>query len=228
MSSQPLKPLSVIIVEDHEFMRTGLAFAVRKKSPFDLVGEAGDGIEALALVEEKHPDLVVMDIGMPRMDGVTAAQKIKEQYPGIKVIMLSSRQNEDEVRASISSGADAYCMKDISVEKLIQIMQLVADGGIWLDPAVASIMSQSLSQPADGGMPSRSSGQQSTLTEREYDVLGLIVQGKSNKEIAVALGITLPTTKVHVSNIIQKLAVDDRTQAAVKAIQNGMVQPGQL
>lgn len=227
MSSQPMNPLSVIIVEDHEFMRTGLAFAVRKKSPFDLVGEAGDGIEALALVEEKQPNLVVMDIGMPRMDGVTAAQQIKEKYPEIKVIMLTSRQNEDEIRASITAGADAYCMKDISVEKLIQVMQLVADGGIWLDPAVASIVSQSLANSEQSSNYSASE-HQSSLTDREKEVLKLIVQGKSNKEIAMALGITLPTTKVHVSNIIQKLAVDDRTQAAVKAIQNGMVQPGQI
>ncbi|MEB3287833.1 MAG: response regulator transcription factor [Vampirovibrionales bacterium] len=227
----PDKSLTVMIVEDHEFMRTGLSFSLKKKSPFDVIWEAADGLEALGQVEERQPDIVIMDIGMPRMDGITATQEIKSRYPAIKVIILSSRQNEDEIRGSISSGAEAYCLKDISVERLIQVIELVAEGGIWLDPGIAHVLSQALSSKAGSGMPHGNSGighsrqaYNTSLTEREQDVLELIVQGKSNKEIALALGITLPTTKVHVSNIIQKLAVDDRTQAAVKALQSGLIQ----
>lgn len=216
--------VEILIVDDHEFTRLGLSSGIRRKSGFAIAGEAGNGEEAVQFVQENQPDVVLMDIGLPRMDGITATRKIKENYPDTKVIILSSRQIEDEINASIAAGADGYCLKDITTERLIQIIELVLEGGIWLDPYIARILAGSLTRQARDGRSGRHA-YNTELTEREKEVLALIVEGKSNKEIGQALGITLPTTKAHVSSLIQKLAVDDRTQAAVKALQEGLVQP---
>lgn len=217
--SNPTLALTILIVDDHELTRLGLSSAIKKKSKFTISGEAVDGISAVSMVEQLTPDIVLMDIGMPKMDGITATRQIKERVPGCKVIILSSRHLEDEITASIAAGADGYCLKDIATERLIQVIELVSEGGIWLDPYIAKFLAGSLTSSI-----SRSRQVYNTeLTEREKEVLTLIVEGKPNKEIAQLLGITLPTTKVHVSNLIQKLSVDDRTQAAVKAVQEGLV-----
>jgi DNA-binding NarL/FixJ family response regulator len=218
--------LHILIAEDHEFTRTGLKYSLMDKSTFKVVAEAENGEQAVALAHEKEPHIVLMDIGMPIMDGITATQHIKQAAPGIKVVMLTSRQVGEEVYAALAAGADAYCMKDISTERLVQVMHMVAEGGIWLDPPVAQLLMTNLPTPGSGNETRGSQTRQAyntELTDREMDVLKLIVRGRSNKEIADALTITTHTVKVHVGNIIQKLAVDDRTQAAVKAIQDGLV-----
>src|SRR5690606_16442923 len=194
------------------------------------VGEAENGEEAVAAVSRLNPDIVLMDIGMPVMNGITATQQIKARFPDTRVVMLTSHANPEEIFASLSAGADAYCMKDIKVERLAQVLDMVLEGAVWLDPAIAGMVIQAL--PSGNGeavgegsrenLPGRRR-YNTELTEREREVLELIVQGKSNKEIAQILNVTTHTAKAHVGNIIQKLAVDDRTQVAVKALQEGMV-----
>jgi DNA-binding NarL/FixJ family response regulator len=222
------RPLKVLIAEDHELARNGLVFSLNRKSQFNIVGEAENGELALRICQEKHPDIVLMDIGMPVMDGIDASQRLKREFPHIKVIILTSHQDGEEVYASLAAGADAYCMKDIRIERLIHIMETVYDGAIWLDPSIARMVMDSLMvrMPEKArDLPQNRQRYNVDLTERELEVLKLIVEGRSNKEIADKLVITVHTAKAHVGNIMQKLAVDDRTQAAVKAIRDGLVQP---
>jgi DNA-binding NarL/FixJ family response regulator len=226
MTTQKQLP-KVLIVEDHELARYGLAIALEEKGLFEIVGEAENGAQALEMVQQHQPDIILMDIGMPVMDGITATKQIKSHYPDIKILMLTSRKEEDEVYASLSAGADAYCMKDIKIERLCQVLEMVQEGALWIDPAIARLVMQAMpgNTPPEDIAPKASRKQYNTeLTERENEVLQLIVDGKSNKEIAQALEVTTHTAKAHVCNIIQKLAVDDRTQVAVKALKEGLVQ----
>ncbi|MDX1921296.1 MAG: response regulator transcription factor [Candidatus Caenarcaniphilales bacterium] len=225
MDQQSLK---IIIAEDHELSRMGLSVSLQKKTDFKVVAEAESGDLAVKLTEQLKPDIVLMDIGMPVMDGIEATHQIKKRFPEVKVIMLTSHSEGEGVYASLAAGADAYCMKDIKLERLIQVIEMVQEGAVWLDPAVAQTVLKAL--PLN--LPDRlKSSQPKThynldLTEREMEVLEKIVEGKSNKEIASDLFITVHTVKAHVCNIINKLAVDDRTQAAVKALRDGLIKDG--
>lgn len=243
MSAPPLsRPAYILIVEDHELARFGLSMALSEKDGVEVVGEAENGQQGLDFALEKKPDLILMDIGLPVMDGITATVKIKEALPDTKVLMLTSIQNPEEVLASMAAGADAYCMKDIKMDRLYQVIQMVLDGAIWLDPAIARMVMQTLPVGASVGTASLASAEDpaglaeldgekkhnrvrynTELTERELEVLRCIVDGKSNKEIATALQVSAHTAKAHVASIIQKLAVDDRTQVAVKALREGLV-----
>jgi DNA-binding NarL/FixJ family response regulator len=230
--------LRILIVEDHELARFGLSMALAERADVTVVGEAQNGEEGVRLALAEQPDIVLMDIGMPVMDGITATQQIKAQLPQAKVVILTSISNSEEVMASLAAGADAYCMKDIKIDRLRQVLEMVMDGALWLDPAIARLVVQSLpNNPTASAQPAstvpETMHQEPTahpkrrynteLTEREHEVLQLIVEGKSNKEIAVALKVSSHTAKAHVANIIQKLAVDDRTQVAVKALKGGLV-----
>jgi len=213
----------LMLVEDHEFTRTGLRYAFSNYKTLAIIGEASNGLEAITIAAEKQPDIILMDIGMPKMDGITASKEIKASNPQIKIVMLTSRQFTDEIFAALTSGADAYCMKDISIERLIQVLETVMAGGVWLDPNIAHIVARAL--PESSQEKSTFSGENSCidLTEREYDVLTYIAQGKSNKDIADTLGLSIHTVKSHVRTLIQKLAVSDRTQMALKAVQEGLI-----
>ncbi|MBX2860302.1 MAG: response regulator transcription factor [Vampirovibrio sp.] len=234
-------PIRIAIAEDHELARYGLTLTLDEFDQVQIVGEAENGQEAVELAKSAQPEIFLMDIGMPTIDGITATQQIKKAWPKIKVMMLTSHQDEDEVFAAMAAGADAYCMKDIKVDRLVQVMEMVLDGAVWLDPAIAQIILHALpAQPQQGQaqpiaipeagpkQPSPRKRYNADLTDREQQVLKLIVAGKSNKEIAKELDVTAHTAKAHVCNIIQKLAVDDRTQAAVKALQQGLVDPPSL
>ncbi len=221
--------IKLLIAEDHELVRYGLVIALDEKENMEVVAEAENGKEAIAMTSEKRPSVILMDIGMPVMDGITATQEIKKQYPEIKIIMLTSHKDHEEVMASLAAGADAYCMKDIKVNRLCQVIEMVIEGALWLDPAIARMVLCAIpgsSAQQEGISTTKGSKRKrynTDLTEREMEVLELIVDGKSNKEIASTLNVTTHTAKAHVGNIIQKLAVDDRTQAAVKAIKEGFV-----
>jgi len=213
----------LLLVEDHEFTRTGLRYSFLEYQTLKIVGEASNGLEGVALAAEKQPDIVLMDIGMPKMDGITASREIKSAFPHIKIILLTSRQFTEEVYAALASGADAYCMKDISTERLLQVLETVMAGAVWLDPNIAHIVASALPTPKPSNDVSEIENNARELTEREYDVLRLIAQGKTNKEIADILGLSVHTVKTHVRSLIQKLAVSDRTKMALKAVQEGLI-----
>jgi len=215
----------LLMVEDHKLLRVGLKAIFDEYPSLEVIGEAEDGQQAVELAQRLKPDVILMDIGLPVMDGIQATKKIKETNPNIKVIILTSHTDENEVMASLVAGANAYAMKDIKTDYLIMVIQSVKEGAIWLDPAIASPVASKNPVLMQQKQHSRASfkAEHSNLTEREYEVLKLVVEGKSNSEIADILSISEHTAKAHVCNIIQKLVVDDRTQAAVKAIKEGIV-----
>lgn len=219
--------IKVIIGEDHELTRLGLSYALQKLNGIEVVGEAEDGEQVLALIEKTKPDIVLLDVEMPNMNGIIATQRIKAKFPELRVVMLTSHAEGELVYASLAAGADAYCMKDIKGDRLVQVLEMVAQGAVWLDPTIARMVMNALpvKLPGEKEIGSLQPRYVTDLTEREQEVLKLIAQGKTNKEISDKLTITIHTVKAHVCNIIQKLAVDDRTQAAVKAIREGLVKP---
>jgi DNA-binding NarL/FixJ family response regulator len=229
--AKPEQSLRVFIAEDHELTRMGLRFAIQDHTRLALVGESGDGLDAWHQIQTLKPDLVLMDIELPELDGIAVTRKIKENLPEIKVVMLTSKSQEDQVFTAFSAGADGYCLKDIKLEKLFQVMEMVYEGGIWLDPPIAGFIIKRATSAPKPSMPAshKITGDEfgASLTDREFETLSLIVAGKSNKEIAECMGVSMNTIKTYVGKIIQKLAVDDRTQAAVKALQSGLVVPGQ-
>lgn len=220
----------VLIVEDHPMTLVGLKMLLTKNEGITVVGEASNGLEAVHQAEQTQPEVILMDIGLPEMDGVEATQRIKAAHPGVRIIMLTSKDNERDVFAALSAGADAYCMKGISVEALTSAIEAVKEGTAWLDPAVARMVLGRFqgAAPLQDALPSGKAPDELTLqdcplTAREMEVLRLIVDGLSNPEIAEKLTITKATAKAHVHSILQKLCVDDRTQAAVLAMRQGYV-----
>ena len=172
-----------------------------------------------------NPDVVLMDLGLPKMNGIEATIKVKEFNPKIKVIALTSHDREEEVLAALSSGATAYCLKDIDPTKLADVVRDVAKGVCWLDPEVAQMALNSFPKVESTRILSNSMSQEGRvpLTEREYEVLKHLVMGKSNTEIAKELIVSVHTAKAHVCSILQKMCVSDRVQAAVKAVKEGLV-----
>lgn len=213
------------MIEDHKLMRVGLRSLFEEFPEINIIAEAQTGKEAIEKIRQSRPEVVLMDIGLPDINGIELTKKILEQFEGIKVIMLTSHLSEQEILDSLAAGANAYVMKDINTEVLVMIIKTVKDGAMWLDPKVVPIIREKNSGVIPQRQLSRANfkAQHSNLTEREYEVLKLVVDGKSNNEIARDLTISEHTAKAHVCNIIQKLVVDDRTQAAVKALKEGLV-----
>lgn len=217
--------IKVLLVEDHKLMRVGLKSLFEEYPDINVIAEAQSAKEAIEKIRMSKPDVVLMDIGLPDMTGIEATKKILEQFEGIKVIMLTSHISEQEVLDALAAGANAYAMKDINTEILMMVIKTVKDGALWLDPKVVPIIREKNAGIIPQRQLSRATfkAQHSNLTEREYEVLKLVVDGKSNNEIAQCLTISEHTAKAHVCNIIQKMVVDDRTQAAVKALKEGLV-----
>jgi DNA-binding NarL/FixJ family response regulator len=218
-------PIKLMLVEDHKLMRVGLKSLFEAKDGMEVTSEAQSGKDAVEKFRTTHPDVTLMDIGLPDIDGIEATKQILELNTNAKVIILTSHLSEKEVIDSLKSGACAYVMKDINTDILKMIIKTIKDGAMWIDPLAVPI----LRDKNDGLIPQRKMSramfrhQHADLTQREYEVLKLIVDGKSNNEIAQELTISSHTAKAHVCNIIQKLLVDDRTQAAVKALKEGLV-----
>lgn len=217
----------VLIVEDHQMTLVGLKMLLEKSDNIEVTGEASNGIAAVQAAANQQPDVILMDIGLPEMDGIEATQKIKQNHPGVRIIMLTSKDNEQDVFAALAAGADAYCMKGISIEALNAAIEAVKEGTAWLDPAVARMVlgrfQGSNAANAASTISETAVWEDCPLTSRELEVLKLIVEGLSNPEIAERLTITKATAKAHVHSILQKLCVDDRTQAAVLAMRQGIV-----
>ncbi|MEW5818672.1 MAG: response regulator transcription factor [Cyanobacteriota bacterium] len=216
-----MSPIKVLIVEDHSLTRVGLKFTLEKHEDLIVIGEAEDGAEAIEKTKELSPDVILMDLGMPNMNGIEATTEIKKSYPDSRVIILTSHDEEEEVLAAFTAGADAYCMKDIPPERLVQAIQSVNDGVVWLDPSIAEIVLSFVPRPE--AKKNKITLEDLHLTPREVEVLKLIVDGHSNADIAYDLTVSMHTVKTHISNILSKLGVNDRTQAAVKAMRENLV-----
>ncbi len=217
--------INVLLVEDQKLIRVGLKSLFEGQKEIEVSSEAQCGKESIEKFRINHPDVVVMDIGLPDISGIEATKRILEINNKAKIIILTSHISEQEVIDALHAGACAYVMKDINTETLKMIIKTVEDGAMWLDPQVVPI----LREKNCGVIPPRQMSramfkeQHANLTQREYEVLKLVVDGLSNSEIAEELTISEHTAKAHVCNIIQKLVVDDRTQAAVKALKEGLV-----
>lgn len=219
------KVIKIAIVEDFKLTRVGLRCALNENEDLNVVVECEDAIEGIKQIERVKPDVVLMDLGLPGMNGIEAMVKIKEFAPQIKIIALTSHDRAEEVVAALSSGASAYCLKDIDPEKLANVVRDVAIGVCWIDPEVAQLALNSFPKVENiGFLPSKSPAEgRVPLTEREFEVLKHLVTGKSNTEIAKELIVSVHTAKAHVCSILQKMCVNDRVQAAVKAVKEGMV-----
>ncbi len=272
--------INVLLVEDHQLTRLGLKVALHRTKDIHVIGEASNGQEAVAMAEKLNPDVILMDVGMPVMDGIQAASQIVSHDSSMKIIMLTQHDNDADIMASLAAGASGYCLKDVEPERLYTAIRAVSNGDVWLDSAVASrvlkhysanptLASVPLEPPSASsnngsstsdknassennfsvanfahdsagqpmpGMPGTHENQDKSaavtgidrpapeaLSPRELEVIKLIVDGMSNQEISDRLVVSLATTKTHVRNILNKLAVDDRTQAAVHAMRRGLV-----
>lgn len=218
------KVVKVLIVEDYKLTRVGLRMALNEFDDIEVIAEAEDAEKGLELMKELNPDVVLMDLGLPGISGLEATQKAQELEVESKIIILTSHGQEEEVLAALGTGAKAYCLKDISPETLALVIKNVSLGGCWLDPNIANYVLNTLPAPENLNFLSSGSGLQKVqLTEREIEVLRLLVKGKSNTEIANELIVSVHTAKAHVCSILQKLCVDDRVQAAVKAVREHLV-----
>lgn len=219
------KTISVIIIEDFKLTRVGLRCALNANEDIQVVAESDNALDGLQLIERHCPDIVLMDLGLAGMNGIEATLKVKEMNKDIKVIALTSHDREEEVVAALSSGAMAYCLKDIDPTKLADVIRDVVDGVCWLDPLIArKALDAFPKQEALGILRDKSSDEgRVPLTEREFEVLKHLVDGKSNTEIAKELIVSVHTAKAHVCSILQKMCVNDRVQAAVKAVKEGLV-----
>lgn len=204
----------ILIVEDHALIRFGLKTAFESKDFVKEIFEAGTGEEAVETVKKHKIDAVIMDLGLPAMDGIEATKRIKEFSKNIKVLVLTSHNSEEEVLASLKAGANAYCSKDINPDTLARIVQSVIEGAAWFDPKIAHVVLNAVSNDKT----TLKSIDEFNLTDREKQVLKFLREGDNNSEIAKKLQVSINTVKVHVSSIIQKLGVEDRTQAAIKAL----------
>lgn len=221
--------IKVLLVEDHTMVRLGLSLVFENSKDINLIGEAENGKKGVELALKLNPDVILMDIGLPEMDGIQATSLIKKSNPNIKVLIFTSRESEDDVFDSLSAGADGYIMKGANEEQMISAIKAVAEGTAWLDPAIARLVLSSVkrqtSTSSDNNISSVNKNAKNVygLTDREIEVLALIVEGLNNSQIAKRLVITLSTAKAHVHSILQKLYVTNRTQATIQAVKEGLV-----
>ena len=228
MTTLSMAPVKVMIVEDYKLTRVGLRCALNQHEDIEVINEAENAEDVLKMIEQKAPDVVIMDLGLPDMNGLEATMKImekKKKKKDIKVIILTSHDREEEVIASLGAGATGYCMKDIDPDTLADVIKQVNQGACWLDPNVCKTALKIFPRPENTQLiyKQETKDDKGHLTEREQEVLRLLVKGKSNTEIASELIVSVHTAKAHVCSILQKLCVDDRVQAAVKAIKEGLV-----
>ncbi|MEB3356813.1 MAG: response regulator transcription factor [Synechococcales bacterium] len=237
----------VVLIEDHDLTRVGLRTALQQHGPIEIVGEAATGRQGLQVIQDTQPDVAIVDIGLPDIDGIELTSQLKqttapagantevadtETAHTIKVLILTMHDNDEAVLAAFAAGADSYSVKDVGIDKLVEAVQATYEGNAWIDPAIARIvLKQAQIQHTSGQVavaeePSPAYEkilESDPLTEREMEVLELIVDGYSNADIAKELYITIGTVKTHVRNILSKLSAADRTQAAVRALRSGLV-----
>ncbi len=210
--------IDVIIVDDQVLLRESLTFILSNDEQINVVGSASDGCEVFEILEKTKPDIILMDIQMPNMDGVMATKKIKEEYPDIKIVMLTTFENSDNIMESFIVGADGYIVKNINHEDLILTVKCVATGLCVIHKSVKDIMIDRFK-----GLANFKSKYQDLLTQKELDIVKLIACGKSNKQIGAKLNYSEGTIKNNVSKILEKLEFSDRIEVAIFAIENGII-----
>ncbi len=236
--------IRVALIEDHDLTRVGIRTALMQKDEIEVVGEAANAVEGMKMLKLLQPDIAIIDIGLPDKDGIELTREVKSTEIGeelrTRVLILTLRDNKEAVLAAFAAGADSYCMKDIRFDNLLEAVRVTYNGNAWIDPAIARIVLQQAQQKNPHKPEVKSFDTKTvvntpesvenlealdpyTLTDRELEVLQLIVEGCSNAVIAERLYITVGTVKTHVRNILNKLCADDRTQAAVRALRSGLV-----
>ncbi len=217
--------INVVLVEDFKLTRIGLKSTLEQFGTIKIVGEASKGEDALSVIEKCKPDIVMTDIGLPQKNGIDVVMEIRQKFPDIKIVMLTSHISDNEILQSLGNGASAYCLKSITPEHLANVLEMVYNGAVWIDPTISNFVLNKFPKPDTIGEISIKPVEdyKSKLTEREYEVLKLLVDGKSNTEIAKELIVSVHTAKAHVCSILQKLTVTDRVQAAVKAIKENII-----
>ena len=244
--------ISVVLIEDHDLSRIGLCAALEQYQDVEVVASTANGKDGLQQVKTHQPDVALLDIGLPDIDGIEVAQRLKEYQRNnpdfrTKILMLTMHDSEDSVMAAFAAGADSYSLKDVSMDNLVQAIRNTHEGNAWIDPTIAGIVlkqaqsTKTATVEATASVPPQPSEDSDTqaitavaeeyqqlietypLTDRELEVLELIVAGCSNADIAAKLYITVGTVKTHVCHILNKLCADDRTQAAVRALRAGLV-----
>lgn len=244
-----MSKISVVLIEDHDLSRIGLCAALKQYSDIEIVNNAANGEDGFKKVTTHQPDVALVDIGLPDIDGIEVAQKLKQYQAensdfNTKILMLTMHDSEDSVMAAFAAGADSYSLKDVSMDNLVEAIRTTHEGNAWIDPAIARIVLKQAQSTKDTSIPVAENIPQAEddtqaitavaeeyqqlietypLTDRELEVLELIVAGCSNAEISAKLYITVGTVKTHVCHILNKLCADDRTQAAVRALRAGLV-----
>ena len=209
---------NILIVEDHELTRFGLKTTFEGVDYIENIYEADSAENAIQLFNNNKIDLIIMDLGLPNMNGIEATKQIRSSNKDVKIIILTSHNDEKEVLNSLKAGANAYCSKEINPKRLVEVVRSVADGAAWFDPSIAHIVLKATTNSPS--FDNDNNRKDYDLTSREAQILKLMTEGYSNMEILV---ISINTTKAHVANILQKLEVDDRLQAALKALKHNIV-----
>lgn len=232
--------IRIVLIEDHDLTRVGLRAALQRAEGIEVIGEAANATQGLHILETTHPDIAVVDIGLPDMDGIELTRQFRKIQASVndsptRILILTMHESEESVLAAFAAGADSYCMKDISIDRLTDALRMTYEGNSWIDPIIANIVLNQVRHGAadvdknktiaiDAVQPEvEQLLSESPLTERELEILQLIVNGYSNSAIAEKLFISLGTVKTHVRNILNKLCADDRTQAAVLALRSGLI-----
>lgn len=227
MMNDSTKKIKILLVEDDECTRVGLAMKIENTEDYTLLAQAGDGAQGVALASEYNPDVILMDIGLPKMDGIEATKKIKEELKlDSAVLMFTSRENKEDIFAAFKAGADGYIMKGSSFQNLMNAINTVATHSAWIDSTIAKVVLSNIQsdEEIEEQKPQKSDANKKYgLTKKELEVLTLIVDGLSNQEISERLVVSIATTKAHVHNILQKLYLKDRTKAAITALKEGLV-----
>lgn len=220
------RTIKIAIAEDHEITRLGLKLALDQHPEFRVVAEAKDGEEGIKTALKVRPDVILMDLGMPGKDGIQATHEIKRQWPDAKIIILTSHEDSNDIFAALNAGAQGYCLKSVSESQLALAIQAVVNGAAWLDPCVSGRVLQAAQKGYNPTQPSSTSSMSTeewALSPREIDVLKLVIDGLTNREIGQRLGLSADTIKTHIHHIMQKMSVADRTQVAVKALRLGLI-----
>ena len=203
------KPIRVLIVDDHPMIRAGLSATISPEADMTVVAAASNGVEGLELFRIHQPDITLLDLRMPKMEGVETIEAIRREFPTAKIIVLSTYQGDDDIYRAIKAGAITYLLKDMLAKKMMEVIREVAAGGRPMSPEVAERLTGRISQP--------------DLTNRELEILDLIARGLRNKEISAQLGIREDTVQGHIKSILAKLSVHDRTEAVTVAVRRGIV-----